>query len=327
MTAHWSAGLGPGLLRPVGSLLSPGGHRARLSILIYHRVLERVDPLCPMEVDAAKFRWQMRLLSTHMRVLPLTEAVQRLAMGSLPARAVCVTFDDGYANNAEVALPILRETGVPATFFVATGYLNGGRMWNDTVIEVVRRFPDGPLDLSALGLGTFQLQGPETRVQAIAGIIGVLKYVQPDRRAELTARLAERLDTPLPDDLMMSDSQVRDLHAAGMEIGGHTVWHPILARVDEATARREIQEGKERLEGLIGERIQVFAYPNGRPGQDYRPRDVALVKKLGFTAAVSTVWGVSARHSDRWQLPRFTPWDSSPLRFMGRLLWNYRNLA
>lgn len=112
---------------------------AELSILIYHRVLARPDPLFPGEVDRALFERQLRLLKRFYTVLPLSVAVQRLRDGSLPPRAACITFDDGYADNAEHALPLLRQYGLHATFFIATGYLNGGQMWNDRVIDAVRR--------------------------------------------------------------------------------------------------------------------------------------------------------------------------------------------
>ena len=95
----------------------------------------------------------MALLAAHFTVLPLSEAVERLARGALPARAVCVTFDDGYADNYAVAAPILPGMGSAATFFVAARYLDGGRMWNDTIIEAVRRATGPTLELSGLGLG------------------------------------------------------------------------------------------------------------------------------------------------------------------------------
>ncbi len=110
------------------------------------------------------------------------------------------------------------------------------------------------------------------------------------------------------------------MYEAGMEIGGHTVNHPILTSVDKATARREIFENKEFLEGLIGGPIHSFAYPNGKPGQDYSSEHVALVKEAGYSRAVSTAWGRANRQSDTFQLPRFTPWDQKPWKFMLRLL-------
>jgi hypothetical protein len=127
------------LIRALGGLLTPGGSRASLLVLIFHRVLDRRDPLLQGEPDAHEFATQLDVIRSVCRVLPLDEAVDRLRSGSLPQRSVCITFDDGYANNRTTAAPLLKERGMPATVFVATGYLNGGRMFNDTVIESVRR--------------------------------------------------------------------------------------------------------------------------------------------------------------------------------------------
>src|SRR5687768_16576249 len=101
-----------------------------LSILIYHRVIPEPDPLLPDEICARQFDWHLALLGRWFRVLALAEAVAQLRDGTLPARAACVTFDDGYADNVSAALPLLRKHGMPATFFLATAYLVGGRMWN-----------------------------------------------------------------------------------------------------------------------------------------------------------------------------------------------------
>jgi peptidoglycan/xylan/chitin deacetylase (PgdA/CDA1 family) len=304
-------------------VLSPGG-RQGLSILIYHRVLPAPDPLFPGEVDRVEFDRQLALLKSVCNVLPLSEAVRRLRAGTLPARAACITFDDGYADNAEIALPLLREHGLHATFFVASGFLDGGRMWNDTVIESVRRTPDSRIDASTLGLGIHPTGSVAERRAAIGALIGQLKYLELEHRLEQVARLAELANARLPDDLMMRSDQVRQLHQAGMEIGGHTVRHPILATLDPAEARAEIANGKHALEDIIDDRITLFAYPNGKPGTDYRAEHVAIVRELGFEAAVSTSWGAQRGEADLYQLPRFTPWDRDRLRFSLRLAKNLR---
>ena len=315
------------LLRPIAGQLSPGGRRARLSVLIYHRVRPRPDPLRPREIDAATFRWQMRLLARQFRPLPLGEAAERLARGDLPPRAVCVTFDDGYADNLTEAAPILADCGVPATFFIATGFLDGGRMWNDTIIETVRRLPAGPLDLSAFGLERdTPVPGPEgERVDLSKRLIDAIKYLEPAERQVRVEALARLAGAPLPDDLMLSSAQLRELAALpGVDIGGHTVHHPILARLSPDQARQEIGQGKQRLEALLNREINCFAYPNGKPDTDYRDEHVAMARDCGFATAVSTRWGVSTSETDRWQLRRFTPWDRTPARFMTRLLLNLR---
>lgn len=308
--------------RTLLNLLSPGKSTPRLSILIYHRVLPHQDPLFPGETDAPTFDLQLNFLKTYFNILPLSNAVKRVCDGSLPPRAACITFDDGYADNAEIALPLLMKHGLPATFFVATGFLNGGRMWNDTVIELVRRTPDSVLDLTALGYGSFEIATMQQRTQAISALLGQLKYLPFEARQEQIERLCTHLQLPLPSDLMMTSGQVRNLHNAGMDIGAHTVNHPILARVDAAIARREIEKGKETLENIIGAPVRLFAYPNGKPGQDYLSEHVTMVKSLGFDAAVSTAWGASRGKDDLYQLPRFTPWDKTEHKFMLRMAQN-----
>ena len=309
-------------IRALLNRLSPDGRSARLSILIYHRVHAQPDPLFPGEVDAARFARQIMVLSQLFNVLPLPEAVHRLREGTLPQRAACVTFDDGYADNAEVALPILEKHAVPATFFIASAYLDGGRMWNDEVIESVRRSPLADLDLSEEGLGCHSLSSLEHRRQAIGNLIGQLKYLPEQKRTAAVKRVAEAASAALPDDLMMHSEQVRLLHRAGMTIGGHTATHPILARLAAEDALDNIRQGKARLEEIVNEPLRVFAYPNGKPGEDYRAEHVAMAREAGFEAAVSTAWGVSIRNSDPFQLPRFTPWDRTEGRFAFRLARN-----
>lgn len=297
--------------------------RNRLSILMYHRVLAQPDPLFPDEIDARRFGQQLGFLKQSFNIISLSEAVHRLRDNSLPPRAACITFDDGYADNAEIALPILQRNGVPATVFVATGFLNGGRMWNDTVIELVRRAPPR-LDLDQLGLGRFTLDGMAGRRQAIGALLGALKYLPiAERQAKVDAMCA-LTGLALPGNLMMTSDQVRQLQRAGIEIGGHTVNHPIIARMDAAAARKEIADGKAALEDMTGAPVRLFAYPNGKPGRDYLAEHVSIVKDLGFEAAVSTSWGAASSGSDLFQLPRFTPWDRGQMGFTARMM---RNLA
>ncbi|MDB5936849.1 MAG: polysaccharide deacetylase family protein [Massilia sp.] len=309
--------LGKAMMR----LLSPGGKHG-LSIFIYHRVLPCKDPLFPGEVDSAEFDRDLRRIASMFNVIPLLDAVRHSAAGTLPPRAACITFDDGYADNAEVALPVLQRHRLPATFFIATGFLNGGRMWNDSIIELVRRAPDGALDFNAFGLGIHPVTSVAERQAAIKALIGQLKYLPMGERLHLVNRLVDAVGIALPTNLMMTTSQVLQLHLSGMGIGAHTVNHPILASIDLATARAEIAQGKQALEDMIGQKVPLFAYPNGKPDADYRAEHVALVKELGFEGAVSTTWGACKGAPDVFQLPRFSPWDRTALRFALRMARN-----
>ncbi|MEO6747907.1 MAG: polysaccharide deacetylase family protein [Caldimonas sp.] len=312
------------------SVLSPPGRRARLSILIFHRVLAAPDPLFPHEVDAARFDAICGWVRSWFNVLPLDQAVRDMQAGVLPERALAITFDDGYADNRLHALPILQKHGLSATFFVATGFLDGGRMWNDTVVEAIRHSTLDSLPLQELpnvGLRRMPIGAVSQRRAAIDAVIQAAMYLPQGTRSNVADRLAELAGVVPSSDLMMSARQVVELHRAKMQIGAHTVSHPILTQLDDAAARTEIASSKSRLEELVCDRIRLFAYPNGRPGADYSAASVRLAREVGFDAAVSTAWGSSGPETDCFQLPRFTPWDRSRTRFAARLagnLWTSR---
>ena len=293
----------------------------RVSVLIFHRVLPAPDPLFPGEICADHFNRLLGVLARAFNVLSLGRAHALMQQRALPPRALVITFDDGYADNATVALPLLQRHGLSATFFIATGFLDGGRMWNDSVIECIRGCTLPQLDLSSFGLGLSALDSPAARRQAIDAVLPRIKYLGLAAREQALARLHELCGSPaLPDDLMMTSAQVLQLHRAGMEIGGHTVMHPILTALNDADAGQEVATGRARLQQLTGAPVDVFAYPNGKPGRDYAARDVALAREAGFRCAVSTSPGVVGEGSDPLQWPRFTPWDRSLPAFTARLL-------
>jgi peptidoglycan/xylan/chitin deacetylase (PgdA/CDA1 family) len=312
------------LLQGLSSVVGGRGPECKLQILIYHRVLNERDALQPSEPTAAEFNWQMELLARHFNPLPLADALDRMQRGNLPPRAVCVTFDDGYRDNLTLALPILDRHGVPATVFVATGFLGGGIMFNDAVLECLRQYPGATLDLSAIGLDAdYPLQDTGSRRASFRRLIGQLKYLPAAERDAQVERLVAHTGAALPTDLMMTPEEVAALHRSGVEIGAHTVHHPILLNLEEAQAREEIAQSRAYLQDLLDAPVRVFAYPNGVPGRDYSERDARLVKQLGFAGAVSTASGHSTGSTSPYELRRFTPWDSTPTRFHLRLLRNY----
>lgn len=199
-------------------------------------------------------------------------------------------------------------------------------MWNDTVIETARSSNRQQLDLSALGLGTFPLNSQESRRKSATDILNKIKYLSFNERQTAVDLVAEA-SAGLPNNLMLTTKQLLDLQNNGIEIGAHTHSHPILAELSEDNAHNEILDGKRKLENLLQEPVRFFAYPNGMPGKDYHPLHRDIVIDAGFSAALSTQWGVSDKNSDRWQLARFTPWDKTPTRFLARLLLNQRNLV
>lgn len=313
--------LGWGARASLGALELLHGRDRRLSILIFHRVLRSPDPLFPAEVDAERFDRLMGLVAANFCVLPLAEAVDRLRRRELPPRALSITFDDGYADNHDVALPILKRHGLTACFFIATGFLEGGRMFNDTVIECLRNSTRHRIDLSPLGLGVFPLETLAQRVHAVGQVLPHIKYQTLEQRAASLDMLKQACaPTHLPDDLMMTVKQVQAMHVAGMEIGAHTVCHPILCRIDDASAERELSDSRAALQQMIQHPVTLLAYPNGQPDRDFALRHAQMARRLGFTAACTTAPGVAGCDADVFQLPRFTPWDIRPAPWLARLV-------
>ena len=297
---------------------------SRLLILYYHRVLDEPDPLLPGVIDRGSFDAQMRIVAKCFRPRKLCDAVNELVSNSLPPRTISITFDDGYADNCSVALPVLSKYGVPATFFIATGYLDGGRMWNDTVTESIRQATGRRLAIPGLAEQSISIETTEDRVSAARRVIHHLRELTPEERDRRANAMAEMVGADLPNDLMLSSDQLLSLHRAGMEIGAHTVTHPILCSLAIDQARMEIESSRTRLSQVTGVDIVGFAYPNGRPGVDYDQDHVDIVKRAGFAYAVSTRRGTGASDSDVLQLPRHDPWNQTPFKFGLRAGLQYR---
>lgn len=290
----------------------------RLTILIFHSVLPGPDGLRPTTPDARAFAAQLDWLGSVYDILPLGEAINRLREHRLPRRAAAITFDDGYADNLEVATPILRAKGMPATFFLTTAWLDGGLMFNDAILETVRRWPGASLNWPEAGVGTLALGTDAERFAAAETLINAWKHLPFAERAQRVQAFSAEV-SGLPRRLMLDAEGVRGLHRAGMTIGGHTHSHPILATLDPAAARQEIAENKRLLEALIGAPLSLFAYPNGKPDRDFRGEHASIVRELGYAAAVTTAPGAAGYGADPYQLPRFTPWDVTPNAYLARL--------
>lgn len=293
--------------------------RAGLLVLTYHRVLPAPDPMLPGEPDVDRFAAQMAFLREHLEPVGLVEGVERLFSGDLPPGAVAVTFDDGYANNLTCALPVLLRYRIPATVFVATDLLDGGLMFNDMLLQIARDAPGPALDLHGIGGGRLPLGPLAQRRAAFARLIEAVRYRPPAERQPFAERLAAEHGVELRRDLMLTTSQLRALASEGVEIGGHTRTHPILALLPPSAARAEIAGSADRLEAILGVRPRAFAYPNGTPGRDFMPEHCAMVREAGYTLACSTTRGCVLPTDDRFALPRATLWSSTPARLLRNL--------
>lgn len=301
------------------SVISGFSSQRKLIILIYHRVLTSPDFMNPHQISVENFDEQMHLLATHFNVLTLSDALNKLKHHTLPPCAVCITFDDGYADNYLNALPILKRYDLPATFFIVSGFLNENRMWNDDIVETIRQHENPILDLTALGLGLYDIDTPTKKSQVAKQLENHLKYL-PFFEREAKCKAIANLTPSLPQNLMLTHEQLKLLSdEASMEIGGHSVNHPILTKIEPLEGKREISDCKTQLEKIIQKPVRFFAYPNGKFEVDFNQQHALFAKECGYEAALSTNWGGVSQKSDLFLLPRFTPWDKTPLKFMLRM--------
>jgi hypothetical protein len=156
-------------------------------------------------------------------------------------------------------------------------------------------------------------------VRAAHAIIDGIRRLPRDERTAIVSALEHELEVTLPPAPMLDRDDIRALRARGWDVGAHTVSHPILSTLSDSEARAEILQSREFLAETLREPVDLFAYPNGKPGADYLPVHVEMVRDAGFSSAASTIQSAAARGGDRYQVPRFTPWDREPLRFCVRL--------
>ena len=309
------------LIRTIGNSIAPRGKgEGRLCIVNYHRILEQGDPLLESEPNLATFEWHMQLLAECFHVMPLQEALDTLATERMPPRAVCITFDDGYRSTHDLALPVLNKLQLPASVFITTGHMDQGSMWNDMILEAIRQQPSGELDLRSAGLAVYPLRSTADRKATANQVTESTKYLPPTARSELLKTLEALAGKSLQQSLMLTREMIIELAQNNIEIGGHTITHPILTKLDDDAARFEIMENKRQLEDIIGKPISLFAYPNGKTGMDYDQRHVTMVEQAGYRAAFTTEVGAVTRQNHPYEIPRSRPWDASPLMFSGRLL-------
>jgi peptidoglycan/xylan/chitin deacetylase (PgdA/CDA1 family) len=297
-----------GILRLLERLASA---RPGLVVFTYHRIAEPgadpyYDPVISATPDA--FRTQVDEIARRMRVLTLAEAMDRIATGG-PWRqpAALITFDDGYRDNFEVAAPILRERGIPATFFLPTAFLETPRLpWWDKVACIIKRTRVSRLDLPRRADGDGSDGPPLTldldampRSQAIGAIItAFLDETIPDGPRFL-AMLAERAGVAVDDEAMASAlfaswDQVRRLTGpdTGLSVGSHGHSHRKLAGLDVDAQRRELADSKQILEDRLGREVAALAYPYGWPGA-YTAETRALAAQVGYRAAFAAVEGIN----------------------------------
>jgi peptidoglycan/xylan/chitin deacetylase (PgdA/CDA1 family) len=280
-------------------------NRRRILVLTYHRF---TDTPRPGRTSAANLAAHLDYLASHYTVLPLSAVESRLREGGpLPPATAAITVDDGYSDFHEIAWPVLRRRHMPATVFVVTDFVDRRRwIWTDQIPFLISRTRAERIAVSFAGLSVDASMHGESSRRQIASSINTMLKDQPDEAKErLVDQIAAQCRVALPGEPPADQSsctweQLREMAAAGIEIGSHTVTHPILTRVPADRLRRELEESRGRLEDMLGRPVTSFCYPNG--AYDRIVRDA--VERAGYRLAVTSDYGLNDPTSDPLALRR-----------------------
>jgi peptidoglycan/xylan/chitin deacetylase (PgdA/CDA1 family) len=317
-------------------------------ILLYHRVADAPSDPQWLSVSREHFAEHLQVLRTYADPIQLQHLVPGFKTSRLQRRAVVVTFDDGYADNLSNAKPLLEQFDVPATVFVTAGHVGSERefWWDEldrlllqpgTLPSVLRCRINGTLGEWDLGdavtyseadferhrtWNVLDTDDPGPRQAIYRALCQLLRpMAERDRRCILDALRAWAAagTDGRPSHRVLRSAEAAQLSRDGLlEVGAHTVSHPVLRALPAAAQREEISESKARLEALVDRPVCSFAYPYGTRS-DYTPETVDLVRQAGFACACSNVAELVDRKTDPFEMPRMIVRDWSGDEFAKRL--------
>lgn len=289
-------------------LISSIAVRGKLSVLRFHKVPRQAHVLSESELDLAGFERVLGTVAASFRILPLDEALRGLRAGNLPPRAACLTFDEGYPDWRDGVVPLLEKQGVHATFFVACGQFHGLPLWHERILHAVAHaLPDvTPFRLEGTGLSPLDMNSVAQRRDAVCQLEEFLRYQVPADREHWLLALEQHAGHDRARVPSLSTDELRALHGRGFGIGAQTATLPVLSRCTDAQANDEIAGARESLESIIRGKVTAFAYPNGLPGRDFRPEHIEMVKRAGYSCALTTGPGAARGDTSMFQIPRTT---------------------
>jgi len=274
----------------------------RLLILAWHNV----DPTwCVPAFRGAGARGlerQLAFLGRRCNVVPLADALRALDRDDpLPPRAVALTFDDGYRDQLELATPMLARLGLPATFFLVPGLLDGtARAWWELLAWTFTR---STRDAVAWEGRTLGLRDDGERRRSLTTVMEALKRCDHLSRDAALDELSERCspDGKLEEQASFLDwDGAKQLARRGFTVASHSLNHAILAEEPTAAQERDLTLSRRRLEGELDVPVELLAYPNGKQ-PDYSPATIAAARGAGYSHALTTVEG--------WNRPTTAPFE------------------
>ena len=283
--------------------------RNKINILMYHRFSEKPEPF---KLNGADFEKQLNFLRKKFNPIHLsTYATALVGKTDLPPNSVILTIDDGYLDNYEIAYPLLKKYGVPATIFLATHFVDQHEwLWPLKLLYILQNTAKKQFNLVLDGRNRrFDVETFQAWHGTQLAIFNYLRIMEHKEKNQFLIDLASELAVDVPektcgDFLPMTWAQIREMHRNGVEFGSHTCTHPILSRQDGAAIHYETAASKKLIENRLQAPVDSFCYPNGQP-EDYNGQVIDAVKKAGYRCAVTTVSGSNnATNSRPYELMR-----------------------
>lgn len=280
-----------------------------LYILAYHRIFPfpgKDYPFSEGTISATpvEFDKQMKFVRKRFNVINFETLSNAISSGKpLPKNSLIITFDDGYADNYEIAWGILKKYGLTATIFLVTSFVESSNLfWFDKLSYVIKRFSGNSINFGKYVFET----GNKNREMIRESVMRICRSVSEKERVRLYSDLEKQCNIRMPSEHIalakpLSWGQIREMSEGGIEIGSHTVTHPFLSNLTIDEIMYELVESKRAIEEKLGKKIKSVAYPAG----SYDERVVNCVKDCGYQFGVSYEHNVKKfDENDLFNMPR-----------------------
>jgi len=282
-------------------------NRDKALILMYHRFSPDDDR---SSTSARAFGQHLKYLKARYTLVTISQLAQHLKSDeALPRSLAAITIDDGFRDAYEVAFPLLRRHNAPASLFAVTDFIDQKAwIWTDKMRFLTSRTTVEMFETS-IGKDNLKcrLNGSESRLDAAARANELLKQLPNEEKDEVISQIASTLNMTVPnlppaECAPLTWEQAREMDLNGVEIASHTLTHPILTKVSDEKLCSELQESRARLEEMLNRENKSFCYPNG----NYDARVIQGVERAGYDCAVSTEYGLNARHGNLFLMRRIS---------------------
>ncbi len=278
-------------------------------VFMYHRFSAEPDRLA-RKMDRKTFAWQLRQLKSGWNTLTLDAYLRNRRNNSDLRYCVILTVDDGYHDFFEVAFPLLKSYDMPATFFVTVNFVDQKTwLWHDRIWHALTHTPKSP-EKFKFGNYTFtiQLTGRDALQETWSRMSDFCTGISDKEKWAFIKSLEDFLGidcpvAPIPEFSAVTWEQLRQMQSSHIEIGSHSLNHPILTKVARKDLIAEIVESKTKLERRLDKTVNTFCYPNGR-SSDFDPVAVNTLKQAGYRGAVTTE-PPKAKDFDDYRIPRY----------------------